>query len=420
VALPLMRLHSNDFKHLYVGMRAILSGVDPYTAPSLLRVATECGLGDAALNPYVYLPFTGLVLSFLKFFPFHTAAIVWFFANQVMVLLSGYLLARNLVESFPEFRKPESFRVIVGLYVVAMAFSHPLSRNLTAGQLNCVLLLVYLLAFRALQARQDELGGALLGFGAMFKLSPAVFMLFFGLMHRRRALIAMVLCMLTLGLLSIAVVGARMHLDFLPVLRQMGYGRSTWEEYGATFWKDPWNQSINSLWTHLVVAGNGVTVAWWPGNQSTANTVTWCSVALLLGLYIWVGIRVAKARRWGQPIGSPTTTDLSIAEGNFYQATVVLSLLLPSLLWDHYLVQSMFPFGWLLAHAWARGKYAQFGILVVALLGSLAPWPYDFESFRTGWGIVLMSVKLYPLLVVYVIALRDAVSAAKTLQPAFS
>ncbi|MCX7963404.1 MAG: hypothetical protein N2644_02825, partial [Candidatus Sumerlaea chitinivorans] len=139
VAIPLMHLHSNDFKHLYAGIHAIWRGEDPYTAPSLLRVAAECGLGDAALNPYVYLPFTGLVLGFLKFFSFHTAAHIWFFANHAMIFISGYLFACSLADSFPVLRKTESFRAIECLYLLAMAFSHPLSRNLTAGQLNCVL-----------------------------------------------------------------------------------------------------------------------------------------------------------------------------------------------------------------------------------------------------------------------------------------
>jgi len=420
VAIPLMHLHSNDFKHLYAGIHAIWRGEDPYTAPSLLRVAAECGLGDAALNPYVYLPFTGLALGFLKFFSFHTAAHFWFFANHAMIFISGYLFARSLVETFPELRKPESLRAIVCLYLLTMAFSHPLSRNLTAGQLNCVLLLVYLLAFRALQVRRENLGGALLGFGALFKLSPAVFVLLFGLTRRRKALIAMVLSMVLLSLLSIAIAGIRMHLDFFPVLRQMGYGRSTWQEYGATFWKDPWNQSLNSLWTHLVVAGNGVTVAWWAGTQSVANLLTWCSSAVLLALYVWGGLRVARNEQVFRSERSETAGGLSAREASFYQATVLLSLLLPSLMWDHYLVQTIFPFGWLLAHAWVHRRYAQLLILAVALVGTLMPWAYDAERFRTGWGVLLMSVKLYPILVVYVIAIREATCAAKTLQPRLS
>jgi hypothetical protein len=389
---PLTHLHSNDFKHIYLGTQAIWTHRDPYSAESLLDVAKDYGLGTAALNPYVYLPFTGIALGFLRFFSFPTAAHFWFVTNHMLLFASLILWARTLTP----FTQP-----LIGslgwLNVLALlaAISHPLSRTFTAGQLNIVLLLCYVVSFISLQRTRDLLAGAVLGFGAMFKLAPGLFALYLLLVQRWRALLAMVATCAALLLVSIAIAGWRMHLAFLPVLAQMGYGKSTWQHYGATFWKDPWNQSLNSLLTHLFVEANHVTVSWYSASQKLANLLTITGSLTMLLLFVFAAFHASRRTLARDPRASALAT-----EGLFFMA-LLLSLLLPSLLWDHYLILLLLPVSWLVA----RGIELHFeGLVLGALICYLitaVPIRFDAEHFRHGWGVLLMSSKFYPTLALY-------------------
>ncbi len=394
---PLTHLHSNDFKHIYLGTQAIWSGRDPYSAPSLLDVAKDFGLGNAALNPYVYLPFTGIALGFLKFFPFPTAALLWFFINHSFLLFSFIIWARLLAENTTStFSRLGWFNILLLL----ASISHPLSRTLTAGQLNIVLLFCYVMSFWALRKHWEFLAGAIIGFASVFKLAPAVFALYFLLLRRVRALLAMALTSAVLLLLSIAIAGWRMHRDFLPVLAQMGYGKSTWQEYGATFWKDPWNQSLNSFFTHLMVEANRVTVSWFSGTQVSANIFTIVASAVLVALFS------AAAWQYGGKYPRANHASEERVREALFLATLLLSLLLPSLLWDHYLVVLLLPVSWLIAVGIERNLVGIPWIALLCYMLTAMPVRLDAESFRHGLGVLLMSSKLYPTLIIFGLLLR--------------
>jgi len=393
---PLQNFHCNDFKHIYLGVQAVWTRQDPYTAESLLRIAQEYGLGNEALNPYVYLPFTAIALGFLRPLTFVQAAYVWFIVNHLSMLLSLWFIVL-LVGGMSELRWPR-LRV-ANLLLLGVCFSHPWARTLTAGQLNGVLLLIYALSAWLIWCRRETLSAFLLGFGAMFKLSPGIFILYFGLRRRWRAASTMLLSMIVLGLISVAIAGMKMHLDFLPMLRQMGYGHSTWEEYGATFWKDPWNQSLNSLLTHLLVPANRVTVAWAELSQNVANVLTTVGVLVLLAGFLKVGLQMAINCE------ERNARERRLGEQAFFQACLLLSLLIPSLLWDHYLVQLVLPVAVLSTIALEYRNWALFSLTVASYFLTILPWRFDAEYFRTGAGILLMSVKLYPTLLLYGIAL---------------
>jgi hypothetical protein len=53
-------LHGNDFKHLWLGSWLLAADRNPYDPAWLFRAARNFNLG--AINPYVYLPTTGLLL----------------------------------------------------------------------------------------------------------------------------------------------------------------------------------------------------------------------------------------------------------------------------------------------------------------------------------------------------------------------
>ncbi len=396
---PLMGLHSNDFKHIYLGMQAIWEGGDPYGALSLLSVARDHGLGHASLNPYVYLPFTGIVLGFMKPLAFPSAALLWFAINHILLLATILICSYETIKII---NNRGGWLGVFNLLLLCAVISHPLSRTLTAGQLNLVLMLCYAAAFALMARGRDVLAGAILGFAALFKIAPGFFLLHWVLVRRWRAFWAMAVTSVGLFAASVAIVGLRMHLDFLPMLRQMGYGRSTWEEYGATFWKDPWNQSINSLLTHLFVSSNRITLAWYEGTQTLANALTWVVSLALLGCYGFVAWTATSPQ--ASRAACAATFDLS-SQG-LYMAALFLTLLLPSLLWDHYLVILILPVAWLAAVACSQKWWGVFITCVGCYLATAIPIRFDLEFFRAGMSVLLMSAKLYPTLILYGLCLH--------------
>lgn len=377
--------HDNDFKHLYFGMKALLDGSSPYPPESLLLQASRAGMPDASLNPYVYLPFTGVSLGWLSPFSPAVASQIWFLVSHFLVLGSCLLAAQTF---FPRRRT-----MALGLMLGVCAVCHPLARSLTAGQLNAVLLACYAGAFALVRQNRPLVAGGLLGFGAVFKLSPGLFLLHFAIRREWRALAAMAVACAALGLVSIAAVGIATHIEFIPMLHQMGYGRSTWQEFGAVFWKDPANQSINSLLTHLLVADNGITAPWLAGSQALANSLTMLASGLLTLIYLFCVLpcRPGVPRDPAPP----------------FMATLLLSLLLPSLMWDHYLVQALLPAAWLCSRATERRSLLLAVEMAAVVFLLCVPWPYHSETFRAGIGVPLMSVKLLPVLVMFLRCCRE-------------
>lgn len=390
VYLPWHNLHSNDFKHIYLGAKALLDGNDPYSARSLLHQASLSGMRDANLNPYVYLPFTGLSLSFLAPLQFAAAAKLWLVLNHLFALASCWLTAKAIF--------PQRLLRALAVLLLGLAISHPMTRTLTAGQLNLVLLLCVSGAFYLLKRRHEKTAGFVLGFAACFKLAPALFLFYFALRRRWTALVSMGATCAALMLVSLLAVGLKVHLLFLPLLHQMRYGHSSWEQYRATFWKDPANQSFNSLFTHLLVGDQAIT-PWFHSTQATANAATWAASLAMFGLFIWTAARRTSATNDAAPRGTFTSADEAL-----FMATLLLSLLLPSLMWDHYLVLVLLPVAWLVRCYYAAGRPA----IVIAILISYTvicmPWP--FEHYRSGPVLPLMSIKLFPTMLLFVLCCR--------------
>ena len=406
---PLRMLHGNDFKHIYLGMQALTEGTEPYSAESLLLQASLHGLRGASLNPYVYLPFTGLAMAFLKPFGFAVASWIWFALNHVMVLAAAFVMSAALL---PDYLERAQWRAhLFGALLVALALDFPLHRTLTAGQLNCVLLLCLALAHHSLVGGRDGRAGAVLGFAAVFKLAPGLFVLHFALRRRWRALAAMCATGAVLLLASVAAVGVRIHLAFLPMLRQMGYGRSTWEEHGATFWKDPPNQSLNSLLTHLLASGNGLTDPWIELEQRHADALTVAATLALVAAFVLVAWW--RSRADGASACVEAAPGAAAREQALFMATVMLMLLIPSLMWDHYLLMAILPAAWLATDALRRGRRATAVVAVLLFAATAVRWDFASPAHTGGPGILLMSVKLFPALGIFAMCLRAALPRAR-------
>ena len=80
-----------------------------------------------------------------------------------------------------------------------------------------------------------------------------------------------------------------------------------------------------------------------------------------------------------------------------------LSLLVPSLLWDHYLVALILPAAWLTRRYTEEQRPVSLAVLAAAYLLTCLPWNYFAPAYREGAGILLMSMKLFPTLFLYLL-----------------
>jgi len=407
--------HQNDFKHLWAGTVLVRQGISPYDADALFEVAKLSGLG--AINPYVYLPFTAQAMLPLGFLSFEAAAQTWFVVNHLLLWAGLVLLltARPPDDAAP----PRSWRLAwVGAAVAAAGASFAFYRTLTAGQLNMVLFAGFAAVFHLLSRRREGAAGTVAAFIALFKIAPGILLLHFILMRRWRALVAMIVAGGALALVSMLHVGPRTYLDFIPVARQMSYGSSTWS-HAATFYRDPFNQSINSFAHHAFSGLSGETQPWYDIGPAKANLLTAAASLLLLALTVAAGWMAHTPERWRDTADTPADTPsqpraMPRHERAFFGAVVMIGLLLPSLMWDHYMTIAMVAWCVLLTTPGARRPWLRLAILLALAAALGYPMAHGHPAWREGHGLLLMSFRLWPCLVLWAWCCTEAVLGQDT------
>jgi len=392
VVPPLRSASQNDFKHIWLGSMLLSQGQSPYDAELLKETAAIFRAEDARFEtilPYVYLPFTGIVLRPLTWMSFDAAQRTWQLLNHVLFLAGIAVAARAA-------KWPWDWRWVCAA-ALAASFSFVLLRQTLAGQLNIVLLFACaLLALGVVRGWHAGALGFIAAFAALFKLTPGVFLVWFLLRRRWREAAWMAAWCAVLLLGSIMLTGWRTHLDFLPLLHDMGYGRSTWATEGQTFWRDPANQSLNSFLHHILVP-HGADRAWFNAGPGVANAVTWAASILLLAAFV----------RFTWKEGTDDRASFALA--------VMASLLLPSIMWDHYLVQAFVPMVLLLPMMGpGRGGLLRRGLIAAcAILFAFPVFPTNGTVFFwmpevlfgslpvRGWAYPVMSLKLWPALALF-------------------
>jgi hypothetical protein len=194
---------------------------------------------------------------------------------------------------------------------------------------------------------------------------------------------------------SLALYGWAVHREFLGVLSQMGFGRSTWPEYN-TFWRDPGNISFNATWHRLLVAvPGGAMTPWFNAGATVANALTWMVALPVFGAMLWAVARNPRAATPG--------ADAAFA------VVILASLLMPSLLWDHYLVQALLA----ALILWPGANAGRRVAIGVALVIAAVPLPLDPPEWRAGAGLLMHSARLLCPLILLAVGLWQALRPAE-------
>lgn len=378
----------NDYKHVWAGARLLNSGFSPYPPEVMLSAAAGYFQNEdrrfRTINPYVYPPFTAFVMQPLALLPFAQSVIAFLITNHLLLLGSLFLIA------WAHGWRGDPWILVLMLAMVA--FNATIFRQNNAGQLNLVLLFGYTLVYIGImRGWTAPVLGAIAAFLALFKLSPGILLVWFLLRREWARAGWTVLFGILFTIITVAFYGWRVHLDFLPVLRDMGYGSSTWQEHGNTFWRDSYNMSFNALFHRIFVEhdGSGMT-PWLSLSPTVANGLTWLASLGVLALFVKVSWR---------------------GRGNLaadYSTMILVSLLLPALFWDHYLTQALLPVMLLailaggLRESWQR--WLVWGILAASVL--LMSWTVRFHAveWNSGPALLLHNLKLLPALMLLGVA----------------
>jgi len=371
----------NDFAHLYLAGYLADRGGDFFDFPILYKTYQYLQI-PTGLNPFVYPPFFALILIPLSRLSYGAAWLVFTGLSHAAYLASLVLLVRILD------RDREHPCLWWGVLLALSGCFYPLFKTYSAGQMNTFMLLVLAGGWYGLQNRRDAAAGAWLGLGAAVKVTPAFLLLYLAWKKRWTGVAAGLAVVLVSGFISLAWLGKDVHVSFLHMARDMRYGSSTWgnlEPYNAVsqhYDIDPFNQAPSALWHRLLTRNAAVGdicrgVADWPLLARLLSYLTAFSV---------IGLLLGITRR--DPLDPPVEE---------YALWILGMLLLPSLFWDHYLVQALLVIAVAVRLALSE-KTRGPGILAVGIALLAIPFHHDNPLFRHGWMTLGMSVKLYGVL----------------------
>jgi hypothetical protein len=360
--------HRNDFAHLYLAGYLSRYGGNFFDPQLMLQAHRSLSI-PTGLNPFVYPPFFALLLRPLSWLTYDVAWLVFSLLSHAAWFLSLSLLTRL-------FRPAKVDRFLWwGMLLGFSAFFDPLHRTYAAGQVNTFLLLVLCAGWFLIRRNRAAWAGILFGLGAAIKVTPAFLLLYLALRRKWSGVLTGLAIFVLSVTISWMMLGAGVHREFLEEARRMSYGSSTWADLGMNYHLEPHNQAPSAFWYRLFepnpLTGGVLPV---PGLAPALSYLT--ALALLMGL-------VALTLRGKQPAAAE------------YFLWILVMLLLPSLLWDHYLVQATFGLAYL-SGALLGSRLSREWTFFTAL--ALISVPYPYLLFNQGWLIPLASIKLLGIL----------------------
>ena len=214
--------------------------------------------------------------------------------------------------------------------------------------------------------------------------------------RRNRAALAGLVTAGALTLLSSGAAGFKNSLGYMTLLRQMSYGSSTWSQVGQQFHIDPANQAPSALITRLLTVSPDGSLTGVASMPTLAKGLSSLAALALLGIGMFF--------TWGRNNNEETSSkDLT-----GFGLITLLSLLIPSLMWDHYLVIALLPAVIYLSRMMEDGTQSSEIALTAAAL-FVINIPFDFWNpvYSHGWTILLSSIKLYGTLILLVLLCKQ-------------
>lgn len=162
--------------------------------------------------PYLYAPFFAYVMAGLRMLIPHerVALFIWFLSSYLFLYLILRLISRIIQDNIDGRQLPSYFYPVLLFLCLRFFIS-----NIQLGQVNIHLDFIILLSLYYLYQKKDTRAGVLLAFGGLIKLPLFIFVLFFLLEKRIKALISCFISVIILLLLPVFHLGWNENIFFL-------------------------------------------------------------------------------------------------------------------------------------------------------------------------------------------------------------
>jgi hypothetical protein len=352
---------SFDFGVFYRASRAIIEG----HSSRLYDTEWFYAMGS---QPYQYFPFFAILITPLALLSFENARIIWMVINQIILIASIWLVVKELAI--------RDLRIVLGVIILFLSFG-PMDANMYWGQVNALIMIGGLAAWRAYKQHRPGLCGFLIAFCTIIKITPAIFFVYF---LYKRAYDVVGYCLLSgagMVLFSMIVLGGYIeHVDWftkmLPFLsgsEAMGKGTSSL------------NQSFFGTYGRL--AREGLI------QDTTAQTLHLLSGAAVL----LISFALCRLRKL-----TPDTPEFDLE----YAAIACLTVLIPStVIVQHYVY--MFP-AFLIVFIYtvnARLRSLSFLICYSIAYTLVSLGAFGSDAFATWPFVIIQSSKLIGVLLIW-------------------
>lgn len=370
VAKPLVRPHEySDFVTFYNASRAFAEGVSPYDDTVLqAEVPREF---SGWVGRYLYPPpFAAVYVRPLLHLPFPVARATWVFLESMAYLLAGILLTRAILGS-------TSLHAVTATACLMLPFA-PFHFDLKLGSVSGLLLLLCSLFFLARSRGKETVAAIALAAAIVLKLTPALVLLVLILRGELRLAGRTILAGLLLGLLCLPWTGWTVYGEYISqVLPRLATDNYSWFS----------NQSLDALFWRLFVPNPDTTP--WLASPFLHTALT----ATLSGILLVLLVRVARGERRREP-GRDVAPALAL----------LCASILARVTWEYMIVLAL-PSFLAALHAIQRGELRSRSVLALAVAFALCalPIPYAEEPLRSGGGLLLMSPRLYGMLLAFVV-----------------
>jgi hypothetical protein len=344
VAQGAARRHQWDFSHYYVSALAMRNGINPYTTdlrPLGRQLGLE-GIARATDTPFFLLCFEPL--TWLRPAP---AYWIWFAINAAALALAMGLIVRTA----PRLDR----RQLISLCAIILLYP-PLANHIFYAQTQIVILLLIVVAMRALESAHDRTAGLALAVAGLLKVFPLAIVGYFVMRRRWRALGWVAIGLAAGTAATILAFGAE---------RNAGFVAGTYLTRSVGFLARPANVALGSFISRIFWYAAG-DVAMNPWLDWTRALTVVAAEATLIGLTIFATLpRTAVAR-------GDADTRVGYASRSF-ALWVVASIMLSPTAWIHYLVLLILPFMLIAAAGWngsasARALWAMAASYAVIVL----------------------------------------------------
>lgn len=379
----------DDLPSFWVGARlAFVEGEAPYDAPEFYA-ARSAELGQH-IYPFLHPPPSVLSFLPLAWLDWPQAAALALIGNGVFALLLVILLVRLLPGSDAGSRAvPIWLPIALGVYAL---WYFPLWVTVDHGQVNIVVTVCIVGAWLALHRRAHAAAiGLPIGLAIVLKVYPALLLGVLALRGRWRAVGWALGLVGAFTLVSLVALPDGSWPQWIgQVLPTGGYAQ---RPFGLFSPVAPWNQSLNAFASRMLLPNTFGEVL-----HPSAGAARLVGYGLAGGvLALTAGVVVRAARRGAK------TLDLELA------VVLCAAFMVAPLSWEHHLV-FLLPVATVFIRRAALddayGRWAALGgLCALGVLGAELPLA---DLMLRDWPVVLLqSVKLYGVVVVWAVLLRD-------------